>query len=224
MKGNMKINLTREESALTLVEVLVVVAIVAILAGLLLPPTHHKSTAVRIKCVNNLKQVGLAFRVWEGDNGNRYPMTVYTNKFGAPVYASSAEMFRYFQIMSNELSNPQIVVCPADSKFAATNFTSDFNSMHISYFIGLDADEKYPQAFLAGDSNITNGLQPQNGLLELMTNQSIGWTKERHNYAGNIAMADGSVQQYSMSGLNVAAKHTGFATNRLLMPDEISAK
>ena len=51
------------ESALTLVEVLVVIAIIAILAGFFLPgPSHSKDKAIRIKCVSNLKQVGFAFR------------------------------------------------------------------------------------------------------------------------------------------------------------------
>jgi prepilin-type processing-associated H-X9-DG protein len=41
---------------------------------------------------------------------------------------------------------------------------------------------------------------------------------QRHNGAGNIALADGSVQQFSTPGLQTAIEHTGFATNRLLFP------
>ena len=39
-----------------------------------------KRKAQRINCVNNLKQDGLAFRIWEGDNGDKYPMAVSTDK------------------------------------------------------------------------------------------------------------------------------------------------
>jgi prepilin-type processing-associated H-X9-DG protein len=214
------------ESALTLVELLVIVAIVAIMASLIgVPNSRDKAEAVRIQCLSNLKQIGIAFRVWEGDHDDHYPMTVYTNQFGGPMYITSTDMFRYFQAMSNEISNPQILICPADKKReTATNFTSDFNSSHISYFVGLDADETNSAAFLAGDSNITNGLPARNGLMELMTNQNVGWTRERHHEAGNVAMADGSVQQFSTPALNTASKHTGFATNRLLMPEETSSK
>ena|ERR1700722_13592967 len=65
MKTHSKIKNCR---ALTLIELLVIIAVIAIFFVLLIPPGSAKGKAVRINCASNLKQVGLAFRIWEGDN------------------------------------------------------------------------------------------------------------------------------------------------------------
>jgi len=213
--------------ALTLVEVLVVIAILAVLV-VLLPPAlaDARKKAQLISCNGNLKQIGLSFCVWEGDHGGKSPMQVSVTNGGTMELANGNSAWINFAVMSNELATPKIVICPADkTRFFATNFTTDFNNSKVSYFVGLDAVEPepstylYAQRFLSGDENFAgSGVPVKSGLLELSTNTPIAWTAARHKFVGNIGLADGSVQQVTTVGLQTALHQTGLATNRLAIP------
>ena len=203
----------------TLVGLLIIIAVIAILAAMLLPAlASAKRKAQRINCVNNLKQDGLAFRIWEGDNGDKYPMAVSTNKGGTMEYAEDGNAFRHFQVMSNELSTPKILICPADDRTAAASFAR-LKNQNVSYFVGLDATEVRPQMLLTGDRNVTNGLSPVRSVLELRPEIPAGWTEAMHNGQGNVGLADGSVQQVSIPGLQQMLKNTGDSTNRVALPE-----
>lgn len=89
----------RKTSALTLIETLVVVAVLALLVALLvaalLPPRRRAS---RINCINNLKQVGLSFRLWANDNGGKFPMQVSLTNGGTMELVQSGTVFPHFQV------------------------------------------------------------------------------------------------------------------------------
>lgn len=210
----------KSNAAMTLVEVLVVIAVLAFLAVMLLPGNNTPSKAPRIACVNNLKQIDLAYRIWSGDQTANYPMQVSITNGGTKELANGKNAWLNFFVISNELSTPKILICPADiGKVAATSFTVDFNNSKISYFVGLNADQDHPQTFLCGDDNFEiGGVPAKSGLLELLTNAPIAWTTARHNHVGNIGLADGSVQQATTSRLRESLQETGLATNRLAIP------
>jgi prepilin-type N-terminal cleavage/methylation domain-containing protein len=176
----------KNKLAFTLIELLVVIAIIAILAAMLLPAlAAAKKKAQKISCTNGQKQIATAMKVWEGDNGDKFPMGVSTSAGGAKEYCFHNVNAAIptptitcpgmaFMVMSNELSTSKILYCPSDSirDTYSTNWT--FNSLfnttgvtapqtlganatRISYFINGDApNDSDPQQILSGDCNIGN--------------------------------------------------------------------
>jgi len=212
-------------AALTLIEVLMVIAVLMVLAAILLPALlrTQPQRSLRIQCVNNLKQISIATLVWAGDNNDKYPMFVPQTNGGSMEFTTGANVWKHFQVMSNELSTPRVLFCPAESdsqRFRATNFTWLWlNNSNLSFFMGIVSNDANPQLILSGDHNLTNGTAVKNGILELTPGRATGWTAEMHNTVGNIALADGSLQQVNSSAdLQNVVVSSGAATNLIQMP------
>ena len=225
----------KSPTGFTLVELVMVLAVIGVIIAAILPRfarSHARSS--KINCVNNLKQIGLSFRCWELDSGDRFPMEVPLNEggtnFGTMDFTNGISTYMHFLVMSNELSTPKILICPLENdsqRTSANNFTAAahpspnsivFNSnSNLSYFVGLDAKENNPTQILAGDRNLTNSVPLRNGVMDVKPGQSMGWENTRHLLQGNVTLRDGSVQQFSSARLRSHISDNNL-TNRLSMP------
>lgn len=207
---------------MTLIEVLLIVAVLMVLAVIVLIPaiSRARGRPPRLQCVNNLKEIGLSFQIWESDNGDYYPMFISQTNGGTMEFNSGPNAWRHFQVMSDELIEPKLLICPANTdrhRAVATDFNLLSNS-NLSYFVGMATNELSPRMILSGDHNIKNGTAVKNGLLELSKIRAANWTKGMHNSRGNILLADGSVQQVDNAGLRTTVADTGTAENLIQMP------
>jgi len=102
----------KRNQALTLIEVVVILAVITLVAALLLPAlASAKRKAQFITCNGELKQIGLAHRVWAGDNSEQYPLWAKVTNNGTTELlrkgVPDSQLVRWnFVTMSNELGSP----------------------------------------------------------------------------------------------------------------------
>ena len=215
----------RRAGAFTLVEMLTVIAIIGILAALLLPAlSEGKARAKRVWCGSNLEQVGLAFHIYANDHHGRFPMQVSISDGGAQEYVQNGYLvngefyftFRQFQVMPNALGTPKILICPADTRLPAPNFSALQNN-HLSYFVGVTANPVKPRSILAGDRNITNSSSFNPTIIEGDARGMVRWTQELHGYKGNMLFADTHVEEWNNMTIS-GGSNSPLAANNLFLP------
>jgi prepilin-type N-terminal cleavage/methylation domain-containing protein/prepilin-type processing-associated H-X9-DG protein len=207
------------QRAFTLIELLVVLAIIAILAAMLLPGlARAKSRGKSAACMSNLRQIGIALRMYADDSGGWLPTTTH----GGSTNAS------WIYQLAGQLGNVEGVrICPEDPKRAerlaahAASYTQNefvfvdltdpfgrilesyrklealhhpaitFTTFEISDAVGVNMmnDHTHSRQWLLGWSSVMADIQP-----------------DRHRSSANHLLADGHVE--SLAAMKLKARIT----------------
>jgi len=184
--------------AFTLIELLIVIAIIAILAALLLPAlSGSKQRAKRITCLNHLKQLNLATVMHVMDHDGYYPSSNDSNKWP--------------QAIRDGYENLRVLACPNDVSIAGTiDPTVSADGAPRSFVINAWTDyfdslpqpvlsEIMPESMIRYPSDTIVFGEKEEGLGDFLmdlrtTNEWTVLEQTRHSGGANYAFADGSVR------------------------------
>lgn len=199
----------------TRLELMTIVGVI-VLSGLVVLPgvANTRTRYARLECLNNLRQIGVAFHVWGNDHQGNLPPRVPVSEGGVMAYPGAGYAWVNFRSLSNELATPRLLACPDDSAKTPAPTWADLQRLSypnaaVSYFVGPDAYPHRPLSIASGDrglagdgiGNCSAGIA---GLFLVNYNpiQRAAWTnREVHALAGNLLLADGRVLETTTATL-----------------------
>jgi len=186
--------------AFTLIEVLVVIAIIAVLAALLLTGiSKAKEASRRTHCASNLRQIVMAGTMYVHENDDRFPLQ---RGDGIPVRAAGGDGTNYYDLLMPYLRNPESWLCRSTESKPGKLMSYHMNGLIITT-TGLksSAINVPSQTLLIGESGHTRW---DNAYLR--PNQVGDYLYDRpqvnHGGGGNATFADGHVKCYKDSQWN----------------------
>jgi prepilin-type processing-associated H-X9-DG protein/prepilin-type N-terminal cleavage/methylation domain-containing protein len=206
--------LPRPGGAFTLIELLVVIAIIAILAAMLLPSlSRAKEKGRQTACLSNLRQIGMAMRMYAEDNGGWLPTTTH----GGTTNAS------WIYQLSGHLANvDRIRICPSDGKrdarlaaHAASYTLNEYTSVDqtdpfgllLETYRNLDRLRNPTATLIVFEISDTAGVSVMNDHTH-SRQWLLGWSAvtadiqpTRHGASANYLYADGHVESLAASKL-----------------------
>ncbi len=155
----------------------------------------------QVICAANLRRIGQAFLAWSEDYGERLPGALATPAGGS---SGATTPSTHFRTISNFLSSPRLLTCPATRRPTAPSFIS-LTDASLSYLLGAHATPEKAFELLSGDIDIEGGGQATCSYLGQVIVTSFSgvrgdpstyranWSGTNHPVSGNLLLSDGSV-------------------------------
>ena len=210
----------------TLVEVIVVLAVLVILVAMLLPAISRPHRGRLAGCMKNQMQIVLGLIMWNGDNNGKFPWQVSSTNNGTMEFIGGGHPSSQFRALSGYVKPFGIYICPSDTnRHPATNYET-FSDQNTSYFVNVDAATNTASTILTGDRHlVANGWPVKSGLFTFTNNTIMGWTRELHGKRGNgqypigfMGFADGHAQIGRGKDLTSLFQQQGPVSIRLAIP------
>jgi hypothetical protein len=225
-----RISRPRDRAAFTRIELAVVLAALLLLTLIALPLLANGSRSDQASCLNNLRQIGIAFQAWGNDHDDRRPWSVPMSEGGSAGHVLRNNAYFHYAFLSNHLS-PAVLMDPAEiapNKRRAENWSASpdggflhvvFRNNAVSYMFSLHTSRAEANNILATDRYVQfrgAGICPVGGgttIERLGTGPFFsGWTNGVHGIAGNVLGNDGHVEYASQDRLRAI----------VFRPDDIS--
>jgi len=197
----------------TLLELLIVIAIIGILAAILLPSlARARESARRVSCLNNLSELGLAIRMFAQENDGRLPWSGGKNNADCLL-----------KLIGEYITDPKLLVCPSDP---------EPQFFGVQYGGGEEGTSRYPtNSTLDGTSSCRTSYDyfgaytaapiilppPEQGIPKIPVMWDITPTRGHsfnHAAGGNVLWLDGSVELLrtrDWAGSNLPYRPAGIA-------------